>query len=375
MRTRSIDLLRGFIMVFMALDHASAMIARVHFGEMWGVDFKVYPDIAWWFTRFISHLCAPGFFFLMGMSIFLFASKRKSSGWEAYKIRKYFLKRGALILVFMYALELPGFGLGAVFSQLESSNSVMPGSYSGGFFLPSTVLFGLGVCMMIGSILWKLKNWQLILITILSFALSTWYISSSDSSQAFHPIEHFLLVPGMSWGALVVYPIIPWLGIMTFGMFWAKLLQHKPKSITSISMYTGLVFLLVFLLLRYLEVGNYQMNSYHDWISFFTVIKYPPSIVFAFVTIGINLILFSIFFMLEQHKWLEPLRLIGQTAMFFYIIHLYVYAVMGAFFPLGSGIHILYILWILGLIILYFICKRFLNFKSNKPLNSFWRMV
>jgi len=52
-------------MALMAIDHASAFIARVHFTEIWGVAFKGYPTMAWWFTRFVSHLCAPGFFFLI----------------------------------------------------------------------------------------------------------------------------------------------------------------------------------------------------------------------------------------------------------------------------------------------------------------------
>ena len=61
-RTTSIDLLRGFIMITMALDHASAMIARKNFTEIWGVPFTGYFSFDWWLTWFLSHLCAPGFF-------------------------------------------------------------------------------------------------------------------------------------------------------------------------------------------------------------------------------------------------------------------------------------------------------------------------
>ena len=89
-RTDSIDLLRGFIMTMMAIDHASAMVGRMHFSELWGVEFGGYPSFGWWPTRFLSHLCAPGFFFLMGMSIVLFAQKRQQVDWQPQQIRHYF---------------------------------------------------------------------------------------------------------------------------------------------------------------------------------------------------------------------------------------------------------------------------------------------
>lgn len=157
-RTTSIDLLRGFIMVLMAIDHASAMIARTHFTETWGLAFEGYPSLAWWFTRFVSHLCAPGFFFLMGVSICLFAEKRLQKSWNNKHIRNYFLKRGAFILLLMFFIEFPGWGLSSFFNGVhqEGANFPFPGHYEGGGFMPGTVLFGLGTCMMIASFLWRI---------------------------------------------------------------------------------------------------------------------------------------------------------------------------------------------------------------------------
>ncbi len=377
MRTTPIDLLRGFIMILMALDHASAMIARTHFFEIWGVDFSGYPDLGWWFTRFVSHLCAPGFFFLMGMSICLFAEKRKQAGWEDWDVRRYFFKRGGLILVFMLFLEFPGWGLSALFSGGGGAEGGMnlPGQYSSGFFLPTTVLYGLGMCMLIAAFLWKLNKGWLILMTILSFAFSGWYIHQLSPDAVFNPLMVFFCTPGISNGAMVIYPIIPWLGVVTFGILWAKLLQTKKEEIYSYSLITGLVFIAAFLILRFLEIGNFQLNTYTDWISFFTLVKYPPSIVFILLTCGINLIFLFIFSKLAGYAWLRPVKIFGQTAMFFYIIHLYLYAFLGAPFPMGSSIGVMYVLWIAGLVVLYFICKWFLNFKRSKPLDSWWRMI
>ncbi len=379
-RADSIDLLRGFIMMTMALDHASAMIAHTHFTEIWGVPFSAYPSLGWWLTRFVSHLCAPGFFFLMGMSIFLFAEKRLRLNWEAKQIQNYFLKRGGIILLIMFFVEMPAWG----FSMLTRAESAggggmnMPGLLPDGAFpIPTTVLYGLGACMMIGGFLWRLKSWQLLSITLASFGLSWWYISHSIPNEMFNPLEHFVLVPGMSPFALVIYPIIPWLGVMTFGLFWAQLLRQMPDKIYNLSLLTGLVFIGICVGLRFLEWGNFSIADNDDWISFFTLVKYPPSVAFALMTCGINLVLFFLFSSLSTliPKLLHPVKIFGQTAMFFYLAHLYLYALMSVAFPTGTSIGIMYLMWLIGLVLLYFICQRFLVFKQQKPHDSLWRMI
>jgi len=378
-RTDSIDLLRGFIMLLMALDHASAMIGRMHFSEFWGVSFKGYPNLEWWLTRFLSHLCAPGFFFLMGMSIFLFAQKRLKSNWSTQQIQTYFLKRGGIILLLMFFLEFPAWGISMALRIQDPSVAVsgmqMPGLAGNYFLIPTSVLYGLGACMIIGSFFWQLQSWQLLSITIGSFALSCWYISHSNPSSAFNALEHFLLVPGKSPGALVIYPIIPWLGITTFGMFWAQLLQKKPKQIYSISAFTGSTFILFFVGLRFMNYGNFSIADNDSWIEFFTLVKYPPSIAFALITCGINLVLFFIFSQIAGQKWLYPIKVFGQTAMFFYIAHLYLYAFIGVAFRSGCDLKVMYLCWLIGLVILYFVCQRFLEFKKTKPNDSLWRMI
>ena len=80
-RLLSLDGLRGLIMVLMALDHANHFIAQQHSpGEYWGGPFPAYRDVLPFLTRLVTHLCAPGFFFLMGVSMFLFANSRRKQG-------------------------------------------------------------------------------------------------------------------------------------------------------------------------------------------------------------------------------------------------------------------------------------------------------
>lgn len=375
-RTEAIDLLRGFIMILMALDHASAMIGRVHFSELWGVSFAGYPSFIWWLNRFVSHLCAPGFFFLMGMSVFLFAQNRQQANWTKGQIRAYFAKRGGIILLLMFFLEFPAWGLSFWFQAPSDTpeKMVMPGAETD-FLIPTSVLYGLGMCMIIGGWLWQLKPWQLLSITIGSFALSWFYITGLNPTQTFSPLEHFVLVPGRSWGALVIYPIIPWLGVATFGMFWAQLLQTKPENFYKTSLITGLSFISLAVLLRFNDWANFNIDNNDDWISFFTLVKYPPSIVFALLTCGINLVLLFLFSAIAEKPWLKPIKVFGQTAMFYYIAHLYIYALIGYAFPNGCSLPVLYFCWILGLVLLYFICNQFLIFKQKKAANSLWKMI
>lgn len=373
-RYSNIDLARGLIMVFMALDHASLMVGRRHFQEMWGVDFERYPDVFWWLTRFVSHFCAPGFFFLMGMSMLLLAEKRLASNWSAARIRNYFLKRGGLILLVMLFLEVPAFVLGDAFAQSLPSH-VKPGQYNGGFIWPGTVLYGLGTCMILGAFLWRLGNRALLGISVGCFALSGWYLHQTDPFQHFHPLLHAVLVPGKSDGALIMYPIIPWLGIACFGIFWGRLLKTHPQKIYDWSLKTGLAFIGAALLVRALGHGNFQVSDYSDWVSFFTLVKYPPSLTFALLTCGVHLLLLYVFVRSFGRPWLQPLLVFGQTAMFFYIAHLYLYALIGIAFPEGCAIGWMYLIWLLGLLILYFLCQRYLAFKRAKPPNSIWRML
>lgn len=361
-------------MIFMALDHASLMVGRVHFTEIWGVDFTPYPDLLQWGTRFVSHLCAPGFFFLMGMSIYLFGEKSRRADWSPGRIRAYFFKRGALILLLMLLLEVPAFAIAGGAKQVGEA-AVMPGQFNGGFFFPGTVLFGLGTCMIVSAFLWQLNRWLLLGISISSFVFSALVIATTDPSEAVNPLWHFFIVPGQSDGALSMYPLIPWLGITTFGIFWARILKNNPSAFFTYSLRVGIGFVLAALSVRALGYGNFQISEYRDWISFFTLIKYPPSLVFSLLMIGVHLILLHVFTRTFGRSWQQPLLIFGQTAMFFYILHLHLYAWTGIAFPMGCHMAVMYAIWLLGLVVLFYLCRWFVAFKKTKPPGSIWRMI
>lgn len=373
-RQGAIDLTRGFIMILMALDHVNIFIGKEHFNEPWGLDFTYYTDIGQWLIRFVTHLCAPGFFFFMGMSMVLFTINRQGKKWSPKSIIQYFLKRGCFIILIMFLLEIPAWGINELNATVGEEGEVrLPGTGGSGYFIPTTVLFGLGFSMIVGSLLVFLNRWQLLIVTVLSFLISAYYINHADPTAVFHPFLLLTISPGSS-GLFVLYPLVPWIGIVSFGMFWAKWMQAEPDKIHGYALAIGVALVGLFLLLRFSEVGNFQKNPYNDLISFFTLIKYPPSIAYASLTCGINLVLFYFFSIVKEGAWLKPIRLFGQTAMFYYIMHLYLYVVIGLVLSRGAALPSLLCIWLLGLIPLYYLCKWFLRFKRNKAPNSLWRM-
>ena len=113
------------------------------------------------------------------------------------------------------------------------------------------------------------------------------------------------------------------------------------------------------------------------WMGFLNVVKYPPSLAFLTVTLGINLILIASFALAERYlrSAVHPLLIFGRTALLFYLLHLWVYGFLGFFFRGGCGLAALYAVWLVGLGILSWPCYRYDRFKHGKPGESLWRFL
>lgn len=106
-RLMHLDALRGLIMILMAIDHASYFIAHTHVSEFWGIPLPQYQSALPFLTRFVTHFSAPGFFFLMGVGMILFADSRRKLGWTKNAIRKHFILRGLLLIAMQIFIETP----------------------------------------------------------------------------------------------------------------------------------------------------------------------------------------------------------------------------------------------------------------------------
>ncbi|MBN1920017.1 MAG: DUF1624 domain-containing protein, partial [Anaerolineae bacterium] len=152
-RLLPLDSLRGLLMAVMALDHANTFISHGKRGfELWTGPFPNYAGHALAFlTRGITHIAAPGFFFLMGAGMVLFAHSRRERGWSDGQIARQFALRAALLLFLQFCVENPAWRLG----QPDNGQT-----YYG-------VLYALGGAMLIGILLLRLPQRWLIGLSVL----------------------------------------------------------------------------------------------------------------------------------------------------------------------------------------------------------------
>jgi uncharacterized membrane protein len=372
-RLTPLDALRGLIMILMTIDHANYFIARQHpVGEFWGIALPHYDTMMSFLTRFVTHPCAPGFFFLMGVSMILFAESRRNLGWSEGKIMRHFLIRGALLLFLQQFAENPAWFLGPVYLIKA------PGG-DGPVWFHIGVLFGLGATMIIGALLLRLNAMTLICLGTITTIISQILVPDpSKSDYLYSPLLRLMLIPGQTGMIQVFYPILPWLGVVLFGIAFGKWIVLDVKRTYRKALIIGIIFMLLFVVVRIAGgFGNIHPPESSGVIDFLNVIKYPPSIAFILIMLGINLLI--IFFLsrtgagLEQ--WGKPLLVFGRAALFFYIVHLYIYSLMGLLFAAkgGTNLLVMYLLWAGGLILLYPLCKWYGNFKRGNPADSLWR--
>ncbi len=359
------DLLRGLIIVLMALDHANHFVAQKHSpGEYWGGPLPTYQDALTFLTRFITHLAAPGFFFLMGIGMVLFALSRQNQGWSKVKIVQYFWIRGFLLITIQFLL-------------INRAWELSPQGWSLNIYIG--VLFALGGAMILGSFALWLPTSVLILLTLTLFIgseflvpeISTW--NQVELKQPLDYLNLMIIQPGGTTEFWSNYPILPWVEFVTFGLLFGNWLSFEDQKAYRRALVLGIIFLFSFGLLRALnDVGNIRPRAGTSWIDFLNVIKYPPSMSFTLLTTGFNLILLWIFSQVKNSssKYLQPLTVFGQEPLFFYISHLFVYAGLGLILtPSGTHILLMYPIWIFGLIILYPLCLWYGEIK-RKPITG-----
>ena len=360
-RLLPVDALRGLIMVFMALDHANHFVAQKHSpGEYWGGPFPAYSDALAFLTRLVTHPAAPGFFFLMGLGMVLFAHSRRQRGWSDVAVVWHFLTRGALLI----ALQL---------LVVNRAWELSPGGW--GLRTYVGVLFALGGAMMLsGPLLW-LKPAHLVVLTA-ALTVGTEWLTPDPSlwGHTFHPIVRLALVPGGDRGLWVNYPVLPWLGLVVFGMLFGHRLLVDRQQAFRRALKLGAALLLTFLVVRCLGgFGNIRPRSGSGWIGFLNVIKYPPSVTFNLLTMGVLLIILGWFGRAgnRAQRLLRPLVVYGQAPLFFYVTHLFLYAGLGWLLtPNGTSIPQMYPYWLLGLVILYPFCVWYGQLKRRQPLGS-----
>ncbi|HYH16685.1 MAG TPA: heparan-alpha-glucosaminide N-acetyltransferase domain-containing protein [Flavisolibacter sp.] len=381
-RVQSIDLLRGLVMILMALDHTRDF---THVGALAGQNPLELSTTSTWlfFTRWITHICAPSFVFLSGTSAF-FMSQRKTK----QELSIFLVTRG-LWLIFL-ELTILAFAWGGVIA------------YN---LLVLNVIWVLGLCMILLAPLIYLPKKVLFVIGMLlvfghNFLDRYNYVPNNAAGflwSVLHEPHSFDLGGGHT--IRVVYAALPWLGIMIMGYLFGLVYQREGDNASrkKILILLGTGCILLFIVLRFamllwsgkLNGAAHQESAFGATTSsillFIKTNKYPPSVLFTLMTIGPAL-LFLAFAENIRGRFADAITVFGRVPLFYYILHLFlihgiawiIFAAQGYSIrnvdvrmpqtvPDGVGVSLgwMYAIWLLVIFLLYWPCKWYNEYKST----------
>jgi uncharacterized membrane protein len=318
-RVLALDALRGIVIVLMALDHAGHVFDAGHYVTdsvaLYTVGAPI-PAVAF-AIRWITHLCAPTFLFLAGWSLALSIDRRQRRGDTAGRIDAFILKRGLLILLLDPVWMSFAFG-GLVLFQ---------------------VLYAIGASLCCMVVLRRLGTMTLVTIglVILLFGeglagLAVWVAGGSRPGL----VGAFLVTGGrVGESVLVLYPLLPWLAYMILGWCCGRFfLQGRIPNPPLMALRVGVFAWLVFAAVRWMNgYGNMMLLRYDDsLLQWLHVSKYPPSLSFAALELGLMCWLLALLFVLYRNtpgNRFDPLLVFGQTSLFFYVLHVHLLAAAG----------------------------------------------
>lgn len=378
-RSSTIDRLRGLLMALMAVDHAAFFLARRHGGEFWGIPLPQYDSAAWFLTRWVTHLCAPGFVLLMGTSMVYHETARRSEGWTTERIRRSWLVRGLLLVALQLLVENPAWLVGSLNGAPETP---VPGAAGAPIRFHFGVLYALGVSMMVGAFMLRWPRPLLALVGVV-FTIGTAAILPGPewAAQPLSSLSRLLFIPGRTGDLQVFYPALPWIGVTAFGILLGRELRRDRALALRLAPAIGAMALALFALLRMrglrsgaaADLMNVNLQLQPGWIGFLNVTKYPPAPTFLLLTIGLDLLLLALLARVTLGPAGRILETFGRTALFFYLLHLWFFALLSIVVP-KVGLVPMYLLWLIALLVLYLACVRYARFKEGTAPGSIWRL-
>ncbi|MEA2750649.1 MAG: hypothetical protein QOI41_4792 [Myxococcales bacterium] len=371
-RFPAVDLMRGFVMVLMTVDHASE---TMNHGRVFTDSVMFWKPgsplpAAQFLTRWMTHLCAPTFVFLAGVSLAIAVANRRARLTELgdraaeRAIDRYILTRGALIVAFEVLWMSP--------VMLDPGRVLFQ------------VLYAIGASLIAMALLRRLSDRALGL-TALAILLG-----GEAAAGALHVLgvdrslpAALLLTAGFFFDGrfIVAYPLLPWLAIMMLGWLLGRrllawrtregdaALDHAPRVLAT----SGVVALATFGVLRGIDgYGNMLLHrddgSLVHWLH---VSKYPPSITFATLELGIASLLLAGCFVLTRRRpgFAAPAQVFGQVALFYYLLHIHLLHL--AAWVLGIrdklGLASAYAGALAVLLVLYPLCVVYRRYKAAHP--------
>lgn len=317
-RVRSVDLMRGLVMVIMALDHVRDYFSQSHFDPT-DLAQTTVPLFA---TRWITHLCAPVFILLAGMSAWM-AGRRRTRAELSYLL----VTRGLWLIL----LEVTVVSFAWYFNfRFEHGASLQ-------------VIWAIGVSMIVLAGLVWLPRWAISLIAI-GLVAGHNLLDPLDAQFGGSLLWSMLHLPHEFAGLhlLLRYPVLPWIGVMAAGYALGPVIERPETERNRTLIVLGLGAIAAFVFLR--SAGVYGDPSpwvrYPDPVttvlSFLKVTKYPPSLEYLLITLGPALIGLVFLERLGGRvaEWLETF---GKAPFFYYILHLYLVHSLGILAGIATG--------------------------------------
>lgn len=374
LRVDAIDLLRGLVIVLMVLDHVRDYVHAQAFVFSATDLTQTHPTL--FMTRWITHLCAPMFVFLAGVSIFM----QRANGKPPAELRTFLLTRGLWLI--LLELTVIGFGFNwgppLAFMQVIWAIGASMVLMSLAVRLPATAVLALGAAIVVGH--------QSVASMVDVEGLGTW-------AQAWF----LTMQPGPTFflRGFIPYPVIPWFGVMCLGYGLGFIFRQPAEQRRRSVLTLALSLLAAFVVLR--AINGYgdpspwsvQPTAINTVLSFINVSKYPPSLMYVLVTLGVSMLLF-----LALDKLAAPLQkfllAFGRTPLFTYLLHIYVahsvalllgvlggksfayyfdfLSQFGGSVPHGQGyeLPVVYLTWLAVLLMLYPLSSWFARVKRER---------
>ena len=376
-RLTAFDRLRGLIMVVMALDHASFFIARVHAFESWAGAPPFYHAhagtsvVVAFLTRWVTHLCAPGFFMLMGAGMVWLCNARRKAGWSRARIRRFFVTRALILLAIQHLVENPAWLLGAI-SAAEPA--APPPGGGADFVLHFGVISALAAAMIFWAVLIEMPGAVILAVSGAALAASVAMTPPIGYAGTLFPVWRLLaVVPSHANLVNVLYPVVPWLAPAGLGIVLARAVARRPEKTVLVTAAGGGFLLAAFAAIRLAGVGD-PHAALPGVVGFLSLTKYPPSPAFLAAALGADLLLVAALTASVSVRCLSPLEAFGRSPLFFYLLHLWVLGLLSFAFPAGASFPVMYAVWATAVVLMYPACLRYARFKASKPPDSAWRL-